>query len=184
MMPGMDNYQGNHNCRIKSLREQLHQQHRHVWHWPFTLVSDLIWLEEESHHPTSGAGPTGVEFTGSTISSPRPYGQNVSMANADNYSDWLVHANAKLQWQDVCKSSSPSGPSLAGKCAVQKIAQFGYGQIFNTAAEEENSYIFMVETRLGNKKYQANDSRIDRYWKRCKWSSSNSLDDFVTHFPT
>lgn len=100
------------------------------------------------------------------------------MANADNYSDWLVYANAELQWQDVCKSSSPSGPSLARKCAVQKIAQFGYGQSFNSAAEEEISYIFKVETRLGNEKYQANDSRIDRYWKRCKWSSSNSLDDF------
>lgn len=66
-------------------------------------VSDLIWLDEESYDPTTGAGSIGVEFAGSAVSSPCPYGQNISMAKADNYSDWLVHANAELQWQDVCR---------------------------------------------------------------------------------
>ena len=68
-------------------------------------VSDLIWLDEESYDPASGAGSIGVEFAGSGVSSPCPYGQNVTMATADKYSKWLVNANSELQWQDVCKFS-------------------------------------------------------------------------------
>lgn len=67
-------------------------------------VSDLVWLDDKTYNPDTGAGSIGVEFAGSAVSSPCPYGQNISMANADFFSNWLVHANEELQWQDVCKS--------------------------------------------------------------------------------
>ena len=66
-------------------------------------VSDLVWLDDKSYDPATGAGSVGVEFAGSAVSSPCPYGQNITMESANNYSDWLVHANAELQWQDVCE---------------------------------------------------------------------------------
>jgi alkaline phosphatase D len=68
-------------------------------------VSDLVWLDDKTYDPTTGVGSIGFEFAGSAVSSPCPYGQNITMAAANNYSDWLVHANAELQWQDVCRSS-------------------------------------------------------------------------------
>jgi len=64
-------------------------------------VSDLIWLDDKTYDPTSGAGAIGVEFAGTAVSSPCPYGQNITMVAANNYSNWLVHANEELQWQDV-----------------------------------------------------------------------------------
>jgi len=64
-------------------------------------VSDLIWLDEHPYDENTGAGSIGVEFAGSAVSSPCPYGQNISQAAADQYSTWLVHANTELQWQDV-----------------------------------------------------------------------------------
>lgn len=64
-------------------------------------VSDLVWLDEHPYDPATGAGSIGVEFAGSAVSSPCPYGQNITHVRANNYSDWLVHANPELQWQDV-----------------------------------------------------------------------------------
>lgn len=64
-------------------------------------VSDLIWLDEQPYDPNSGAGSIGVEFAGSAVSSPCPYGQNITQVSANNYSKWLVNANKELQWQDV-----------------------------------------------------------------------------------
>lgn len=64
-------------------------------------VSDLVWLDDKPYDPTTGKGSLGVEFAGSAVSSPCPYGQNITQAKADNYSNWLVHANEELQWQDV-----------------------------------------------------------------------------------
>jgi alkaline phosphatase D len=66
-------------------------------------VSDLVWLDDKTYNPATGAGSVGVEFAGSAVSSPCPYGQNITMANANNYSSWLVQANPELQWQDVCE---------------------------------------------------------------------------------
>lgn len=66
-------------------------------------VSDLVWLDDKSYDPITGNGSIGVEFAGSAISSPCPYGQNITREKADNYSSWLVGTNAELQWQDVCK---------------------------------------------------------------------------------
>ena len=64
-------------------------------------VSDLIWLDEHPYNESTGAGSVGVEFAGSAVSSPCPYGQNITQIHANNYSNWLVHANKELQWQDV-----------------------------------------------------------------------------------
>jgi alkaline phosphatase D len=64
-------------------------------------VSDLVWLDHERYNSTSGNNSIGVEFAGSAVSSPCPYGQNISLAAANNASHWLVHANEELQWQDI-----------------------------------------------------------------------------------
>ncbi|KAF1990111.1 phosphodiesterase/alkaline phosphatase D precursor [Aulographum hederae CBS 113979] len=63
-------------------------------------VSDLVWLDEHAYDPSSGAGSIGVEFAGTAVSSPCPFGQNITMQDANNYSAWLVEANRELQWQD------------------------------------------------------------------------------------
>lgn len=64
-------------------------------------VSDLVWLDHSNYSSSSGAGAIGVEFAGSAVSSPCPYGQNISLATANEYSEWLVTANEELQWQDL-----------------------------------------------------------------------------------
>lgn len=64
-------------------------------------ASDLIWLDDKPYNASTGAGSIGVEFAGSAVSSPCPFGQNITQATADNYSSWLVQANPELQWQDV-----------------------------------------------------------------------------------
>ena len=64
-------------------------------------VSDLIWLDEHTYDPATGAGSIGVEFAGTAVSSPSPYGQNISIADSVNASQWLVGANRELQWQEV-----------------------------------------------------------------------------------
>ncbi|QDS72810.1 hypothetical protein FKW77_006619 [Venturia effusa] len=97
-----DGYQGNRNRTFKHLYDNnitnnivLSGDSHMSW------VSDLVWLDDESYDPATGAGSVGVEFAGSAVSSPCPYGQNISMANANEYSKWLVSANPELQWQDV-----------------------------------------------------------------------------------
>ncbi|KAF4624414.1 hypothetical protein G7Y89_g13759 [Cudoniella acicularis] len=42
-----------------------------------------------------------IEFARSAVSSPCPYGQNILLHNANNYSSLLVAANRELQWQDL-----------------------------------------------------------------------------------
>jgi len=64
-------------------------------------VSDLIWLDHHDYDPATGAGSIGVEFAGTAVSSPSPYGQNISIARSVNASQWLVTANRELQWQEV-----------------------------------------------------------------------------------
>ncbi|KAJ9629809.1 hypothetical protein H2203_002190 [Taxawa tesnikishii (nom. ined.)] len=64
-------------------------------------VSDLVWLDHTNYSSSSGSGAIGVEFAGSAVSSPCPYGQNISLAAANNASNWLVNANSELQWQDL-----------------------------------------------------------------------------------
>ena len=64
-------------------------------------VTDLAWLGEKSYDKSTGQGAIGVEFAGSAVSSPCPYGANISLATANNYSTWLQTANDELQWQDL-----------------------------------------------------------------------------------
>lgn len=64
-------------------------------------VSDLVWLDESTYNETTGAGSIGVELSGSAVSSPCPYGQNITQVKANNYSNWLVTNNRELQWQDL-----------------------------------------------------------------------------------
>jgi len=64
-------------------------------------ANDLVWLDEVPYNATTGVGAIGVEFAGSGVSSPCPYGQNITQAKADAASAWLVAANPELQWQDV-----------------------------------------------------------------------------------
>lgn len=64
-------------------------------------VSDLVWLDTHPYNPETGEGSIGVEFAGSAVSSPCPYGQNITLANANKYSSLLTAANQELQWQDL-----------------------------------------------------------------------------------
>ncbi|EME85270.1 uncharacterized protein MYCFIDRAFT_150372 [Pseudocercospora fijiensis CIRAD86] len=64
-------------------------------------VSDLVWLDHTDYSPSNGNGGLGVEFAGSAVTSPCPYGQNITIKSANNYSDWLVGANPELQWNDL-----------------------------------------------------------------------------------
>ena len=64
-------------------------------------VSDLIWLDHHDYDPQTGAGSVGVEFAGSAVSSPSPYGQNISLATSVNGSEWLVTHNRELQWSEL-----------------------------------------------------------------------------------
>jgi alkaline phosphatase D len=64
-------------------------------------VSDLVWLDEKKYDSSTGAGSIGVEFAGTAVSSPCPYGQNISLATANKYSTIIQSANSELQWQDL-----------------------------------------------------------------------------------
>ncbi|KAL5116113.1 hypothetical protein ACEQ8H_006009 [Pleosporales sp. CAS-2024a] len=64
-------------------------------------VSDLVWLDEKSYDPKTGAGSIGVEFAGTAVSSPCPYGENITLATANNYSHIIESTNVELQWQDL-----------------------------------------------------------------------------------
>ncbi|KAI9758633.1 MAG: palmitoyltransferase for Vac8p [Chaenotheca gracillima] len=66
-------------------------------------VSDLAWINQEQYpyDPVTGEGAIGVEFAGSAVSSPCPYGQNITLEQANANSSWLIEANTELQWQDL-----------------------------------------------------------------------------------
>jgi alkaline phosphatase D len=64
-------------------------------------VSDLVWLDEKDYDPETGAGSIGVEFAGTAVSSPCPYGENITLAKANNYSHLIESTNAELHWQDL-----------------------------------------------------------------------------------
>ncbi|OCK95884.1 uncharacterized protein K441DRAFT_657864 [Cenococcum geophilum 1.58] len=64
-------------------------------------VSDVAWLDNKAYNPATGDGSIGVEFAGSAVSSPCPYGANITMALAHNATQWLVAANSELQWNDL-----------------------------------------------------------------------------------
>lgn len=64
-------------------------------------VSDLAWLDEKEYDPVTGAGSIGVEFAGTAISSPCPYGENITLSAANNYSTLIQGPNPNLHWQDL-----------------------------------------------------------------------------------
>lgn len=64
-------------------------------------VSDLVWLGEKDYSSETGEGSIGVEFAGTAVTSPCPYGANISLDTANSYSAWLQNANQELQWQDL-----------------------------------------------------------------------------------
>ena len=64
-------------------------------------VSDLVWLDAHEYDPSTGKGSIGVEFAGTAVSSPSPYGQNISIAAANNASSYLVKSNRELQWSEL-----------------------------------------------------------------------------------
>jgi alkaline phosphatase D len=64
-------------------------------------VSDLVWLGEKDYNSSTGSGSIGVEFAGSAVTSPCPYGANITLATANTYSSIIQAANEELQWQDL-----------------------------------------------------------------------------------
>jgi len=44
-------------------------------------VSDLTWLDAQPYNASSGVGAIGVEFAGTAVSSPPPFGQNITQVN-------------------------------------------------------------------------------------------------------
>ncbi len=61
----------------------------------------MVWLDEHPYDPATGEGSIGVEFAGTAVSSPSPSGQNITIAAANNGSQWLVNANRELQWSEL-----------------------------------------------------------------------------------
>jgi alkaline phosphatase D len=56
---------------------------------------------QANYSESTGQGALGVEFAGSAVSSPCPYGQNITLASAANYSNILEAANPELHWNDL-----------------------------------------------------------------------------------
>jgi alkaline phosphatase D len=59
-------------------------------------VSDLVWLGSKDYDPVEGTNSVGVEFAGSAVTSPCPYGANITLAQAHNYTNWIVGANPEV----------------------------------------------------------------------------------------
>ena len=64
-------------------------------------MSDLVWTGNKDYDPVEGTGSVGVEFAGSAVTSPCPYGANITLEQARNYTNWIVNANPELQWNDL-----------------------------------------------------------------------------------
>lgn len=97
-----DGYQANRNRTLNHLYEEdignniVIAGDSHL-NW----ASDLVWLDHENYDPASGKGAIGAEFAVTAISSPSPYGQNVTIQKANNISTWLTTNNPELQWQEA-----------------------------------------------------------------------------------
>lgn len=64
-------------------------------------VSDVAWVDNKPYDPKTGAGAIGVEFAGTALSSPSPYGQNITIADANKASKALVADNEELHWSEL-----------------------------------------------------------------------------------
>jgi alkaline phosphatase D len=77
-----DGYQSNRNRTFSTLYENnignnimLSGDSHANW------VSDLVWLDQHPYDPHTGSGSIGVEFGGTAVSSPCPYGQTSASQN-------------------------------------------------------------------------------------------------------
>jgi len=63
-----------------------------------TWVSDVVWLGDEDYpyDAVTGSGSIGAEFAGTAVSSPCPYGANITLATANNYTQWIANNNPEL----------------------------------------------------------------------------------------
>ncbi|KAF2843521.1 alkaline phosphatase-like protein [Patellaria atrata CBS 101060] len=64
-------------------------------------VSDVVWNSEHRYNPITGAGALAVEFGGTAVSSPAPVGQNITLAAANNMTEWAVGHNEHLMWNEL-----------------------------------------------------------------------------------
>jgi alkaline phosphatase D len=60
-------------------------------------VSDLVWLDEVSYDPATGAGAIGVEFAGTAVTS-SGFGGTINSANIQ--AGKLVRDNSELLWNE------------------------------------------------------------------------------------
>ncbi|MCJ1424371.1 hypothetical protein MMC29_002259 [Sticta canariensis] len=97
-----DGYQSNRNRTFKTLYDNsignniVISGDSHA-NW----VSDLVWLDHSAYNTSTGKGSIGVEFAGTAVSSPSPYGQNITILAANNKSSLLVRDNRELQWSEL-----------------------------------------------------------------------------------
>ncbi|MCJ1270167.1 hypothetical protein MMC22_010063 [Lobaria immixta] len=97
-----DGYQSNRNRTFKTLYDNsignniVISGDSHA-NW----VSDLVWLDHSEYDTSTGKGSVGVEFAGTAVSSPSPYGQNITIEKANNASSYLVRDNRELQWSEL-----------------------------------------------------------------------------------
>jgi alkaline phosphatase D len=85
-----DGYQANRNRTLQHLTNN--------------DIGNNIVISGDSHanySSVTGSGGLGVEFAGTAVSSPSPYGQNITIKNANNASDWLTSHNPELQWSEI-----------------------------------------------------------------------------------
>ncbi|KAF1812101.1 hypothetical protein P152DRAFT_474327 [Eremomyces bilateralis CBS 781.70] len=66
-----------------------------------TFVSDLNWYGNKPYNPETGEGSIGVEFGGSAVTSPSPLGPNLTFAQGQFASEWVVGNNPTLQFSDI-----------------------------------------------------------------------------------
>ena len=97
-----DGYQSNRNRTLNHLMENnignnivISGDSHASW------VSDLVWLDESNYNVDSGTGGLGAEFGGTAVSSPCPFGQNITIKDANNITDWMTAHNPELQWNDA-----------------------------------------------------------------------------------
>lgn len=60
-----------------------------------------MWLGHDEYNTSTGKGSIGVEFAGTAVSSPSPYGQNITIQKANAASALLVRDNRELQWSEI-----------------------------------------------------------------------------------
>lgn len=96
-----DGYQANRNRTLNFLAENsignnivLAGDSHASW------VSDLAWLGNTPYNYETGAGALGVEFAGSAVTSPCPFGQNITLQESGQVSRSLVADNEELQWSE------------------------------------------------------------------------------------